>query len=101
MAIIVTPGQLKKQGEFYLQLASMTGAGVSITQGVDLLRRNAPSRSLKAMAELVMGGLVRGQTFTESLRQTGRKVPEFDVGLIDAGEASGRLDQCFRLLGNY
>lgn len=101
MAIIVTPGQLKKQGEFYLQLASMTGAGVTITQGVDLLRRNAPSRSLKAMAELVMSGLAQGLTFTESLRQTGRKVPEFDVGLIDAGEAAGRLDQCFRLLGNY
>jgi type II secretory pathway component PulF len=101
MALIVTPGQLKRKGEFYLQLASMTSAGVTITQGIDLLRRNAPSRALKQTAEQVMQGLLQGQTFTESLQQTGRDVPEFDVGLIEAGEAAGRLDQCFRLLGNF
>ena len=28
-------------------------------------------------------------------------LPEFDIALIDAGERSGRLDACFRLLAEY
>ncbi len=30
-----------------------------------------------------------------------RWLPEFDIALIDAGERSGRLDACFRLLADY
>jgi type II secretory pathway component PulF len=101
MSLIVTPGQLKQKGEFYHQLAAMTSAGVTIMQGVDMLRRNAPSRQLKKTADHVMQGLVRGQNFTESLQQTGRQIPEFDISLIEAGEKSGRLDQCFRLLAEF
>jgi type II secretory pathway component PulF len=101
MSIIVTPGQLKAQGEFYTQLASMTAAGVTIMQGIDLLRRNAPSRKLKRAADQIMAGLVQGQTFAESLRGVGYKIPEFDAALIEAGESAGRLDQCFRILGDF
>jgi type IV pilus assembly protein PilC len=101
MGLIVTPGQLKQKGEFYNQLASMTAAGITIVQGVDMLRRTAPNRALKRTAEQVMEGLVRGQNFTESLRASGRDVPEFDTSLIEAGEASGRIDQCFRLLADF
>ena len=31
----------------------------------------------------------------------GAWLPEFDIALIDAGERSGRLDACFRLLADY
>jgi type II secretory pathway component PulF len=101
MSLIVTPGQLKQKGEFYHQLASMTAAGVTIMQGMDLLRRNAPSRQLKQIATFTMDGLVRGQNFTESLQQSGRDIPDFDLSLIEAGEKSGRLDQCFRILAEF
>jgi type IV pilus assembly protein PilC len=101
MAFIVTPGYLKDQGEFYHQLASMTAAGVSVLQAVEMLRRNAPNRKLARVASGLMDGLVRGYTFTEALRSTGRHLPEFDVALIEAGEASGRMDQCFKLLGDF
>jgi len=101
MAIIVTPGQLKEQGEFYHQLASMTKSGVTIIQSIGLLRKNPPSRKLKHVAEQIMQSLIRGSTFTEALQTTGRQVPEFDVALIEAGEASGRLDQCFKLLADF
>jgi type II secretory pathway component PulF len=101
MGLIVTPGQLKDQGEFYHQLATMTTAGVTIVQAVDMLRRNAPNRKLAGIANQMMEHLVRGDTFTNAMRATGRKLPEFDVALIEAGEASGRLDQCFKLLGDF
>jgi type II secretory pathway component PulF len=101
MGFITTPGQLKNQGEFYHQLASMTAAGVTIVQAVEMLSRNAPTRKLSWLATQIKDSIIRGHTFTEAMRATGRRLPEFDVALIEAGESSGRLDQCFRLLGDF
>jgi type II secretory pathway component PulF len=101
MSIIVTPAQLKAQGEFYTQLAQMTAAGVTLTHSVEMMRKGAPSTRLKRVSERLMTRLERGATFAESLRASGHRFPEFDIALIEAGEASGRLDQCFRILGEY
>jgi type II secretory pathway component PulF len=101
MALITTPGQLKQQGEFYHQLASMTKAGVTIVQAIDILRRNPPNRKLRAVADRVGEAVLRGATFTEAMRSTGRHLAEFDVALIEAGEMSGRLAECFKLLGDF
>jgi type II secretory pathway component PulF len=80
MALITTPGQLKQQGEFYHQLASMTKAGVTIVQAIDILRRNPPNRKLRAVADRVgESAVLRGATFTEAMRSTGRHLPEFDM----------------------
>jgi len=38
---------------------------------------------------------------TESVKRLGSWLPAFDLALIDAGEQSGRLDSCFRLLAEY
>ena len=101
MSIIVTPSQLKAQGEFYIQLAQMTAAGVTIAQGVEMLKRSAPSPNFRRIAEATSRGLQLGQPFAEALRGASRTIPEFDVALIEAGEHSGRLDQCLRILGDY
>jgi type II secretory pathway component PulF len=45
--------------------------------------------------------LASGCTFTEALRQLGSWLPEFDISLVHAGEQSGRLDACLRLLAEY
>ena len=42
-----------------------------------------------------------GSTLTEALRQTGNWIPSFDIALLEAGERSGRLDACFRVLADY
>src|SRR6185436_17213582 len=39
--------------------------------------------------------------FSEALLSLGRWLPDFDVALLSAGEKSGRLDACFRLLSDY
>lgn len=101
MAVIITPQRLKEQGEFYYQLATLTGAGIPLMQAAEALRRSPPNRALRRVAETLISGMAQGATFTDSLRMTGRHLPEFDIALIEAGESSGRLDQCFRLLANY
>ena len=101
MALITTPGQLKQQGQFYLQLASMTRAGVTIVQAVEVLRKSPPNRKLGVIAGRIGESIERGATFTEAMRSIGRHLPEFDVALIEAGETSGRLAESFKLLGDF
>ena len=49
------------------------------------------------MLEQIAGG----STFTEALQRCGHWLPAFDLALLQAGEHSGRLDACFRLLADY
>jgi len=44
--------------------------------------------------------ITKGATLAESLESLDW-LPAFDLALIGAGEQSGRLDTCFRLLADY
>jgi type II secretory pathway component PulF len=101
MGFITTPARLKQQGSFYHQLASMTRAGVTIVQSVEVLHRSPPNAALGRMAAHIAELILRGSTFTEAMRSLGRQLPEFDVSLLEAGETSGRLAECFQLLGDF
>ena len=101
MAFITTPGRLKQQGSFYHQLASMTRAGLPIVQALETARRSPPNATLGRMAGRVSELIAQGSSFTEAMRSFGRELPEFDVALLEAGETSGRLAECFQLLGDF
>lgn len=101
MAFIVTPGQLHRRAEYYHQLAQYTAAGIGLPAALDQLRQHPPARSYIAPTENLLRRLGEGYTLTESLEQLGSWLPAFDVALLHAGEQSGRLDACFRLLADY
>jgi type IV pilus assembly protein PilC len=101
MSFIVTPRQFTQRAEFYHQLYQLTAAGLGVVRALEQLKRNPPSRSFREPIQRLLDSITQGRTFTESLQQTGGWLPEFDVALIEAGERSGRLDACFRLLADY
>jgi type IV pilus assembly protein PilC len=101
MSFIVTPRQLTQRAEFYHQLSQLTSAGIGLMRALEQIQRNLPSRSFHEPIQELLANLNQGLTFTDSLRKLGAWVPEFDIALIDAGERSGRLDACFRLLSDY
>jgi type II secretory pathway component PulF len=101
MPFIVTPGQFTQRAEFYHQLAQLTSAGIGILSALEQIKRNPPARSFREPIQRLLDELAKGRTFAESLRHLGALLPEFDIALIDAGERSGRLDICFRLLADY
>jgi type IV pilus assembly protein PilC len=101
MPIIITPRQLHQRAEFYHQLGQLTAAGIGLPAALEHLRRNPPSRSYAKPVGDVLQRLTQGYTFSESLRGLGSWLPEFDVALLQAGEHSGRLDNCLRLLADY
>jgi len=99
--ITIFPGQFARRADFYHQLAQLTAAGLGIIQALQQLERHPPSHSYRSPIRRLLTGISQGYTVTESLAQLGRWLPEFDLALIRAGEQSGRLDQCFRLLADY
>jgi type II secretory pathway component PulF len=99
--ITITPGQLARRADFYHQWAQLTSAGLGVIQALEQLERHPPSRNYRAPIRQLLTGITQGYSITESLTQLGRWLPEFDLALLHAGEQSGRLDQCFRLLADY
>jgi type II secretory pathway component PulF len=101
MPLIITPRQLSQRAEFYQQLGQLTAAGIGIPAALEHLRRNPPARSYRLPIGNLLDKISQGCTLSESFRALGSWLPEFDVALVHAGEQSGRLDNCFRLLADY
>src|ERR1043166_6779696 len=99
--LLITPGQLARRAEFYHQVGQLTSAGLGLIRALEQLKRSPPARSYREPLEKVVKRLNDGYTLTEALRSVGPWFPAFDVALIQAGEQSGRLEQCFRLLADY
>ena len=101
MSLTVTPRQFAQRAEFYHQLAQLTSAGIGVLPALEQLKRNPPARSYREPIQRLLNELEQGRTFAGALQQLDDWLPEFDIALIDAGERSGRLDACFRLLADY
>jgi type IV pilus assembly protein PilC len=100
--MIITPRQLTHRAEFYHQLQQLTAAGIGLVPALEQLRRAPPAASYREPIQRVLTQLTRGYTLAESLQQGGATwLPAFDRSLIEAGEHSGRLDACFRMLSDY
>jgi type IV pilus assembly protein PilC len=100
MPFIVTPRQFTQRAELYQQLGQLTSAGLGLVPALDQLKRNPPARSFREPLQRLLDELAQGQTFAEAMQRTAW-LPIFDQALLEAGERSGRLDACFRLLAEH
>jgi protein transport protein HofC len=96
-----TPGQLARRAEMYYQLGQMTGAGLGVVAALEQIHRAPPSRSYREPVRKILALLGDGCTLSDAMQRTGGWMPPLDEALLRAGEQSGRLDMCFRLLGEY
>ncbi len=96
-----TPAELNRRAELYTQLATTIAAGMPLIQALDLAGRNNSLRSSRKTIQALVIHLRAGHTFGDSMGKVQGWMPEFDVALLAAGEASGRLDDSFKLLGRY
>jgi len=101
MPLIITPGQLRLRSELYHQLGITLSAGLTIPQVLEHLKNNPPARSMRPMLEQWQAHVLEGHGVVDSLRMLGKWMPSFDLALLEAGEQSGRLDACFKLLALY
>lgn len=101
MALLVTPAQLTRRADFFHQLSQMTAAGLGLIRALEVAERNPPQASLRAPLQRALAMLRDGAGVAESLSRSGHWLSDFDIALIQAGEQSGRLPQCFELLSGY
>jgi type IV pilus assembly protein PilC len=100
MPLIISPRQFVQRAELYHQLNQLMSAGIPIVRALEQIKRSPPALSFRAPLQRLLDALTRGATLAESL-QSLDWLPAFDLALIGAGEQSGRLDTCFRLLADY
>jgi type II secretory pathway component PulF len=100
MPLILSPRQFAQRAEFYHQLNQLTSAGVPILRALEQIERHPPARAYRRPLRQLVDGIARGNTLAESLKDPDW-LPAFDLALIGAGEQSGRLDACFRMLADY
>lgn len=101
MSLIVTPRQLAQRAELYHQLGQLTAAGIGLKQALEIQHRSPPSRDFRQPLAVVLEKLSLGSTFTEGIGATGNWLPQFDRALLAAGETSGRLPACLKLLTDH
>jgi type II secretory pathway component PulF len=85
---------------FYRQLAQFTDAGLGLIRALQHLETSPPNRSYRQPISRVLKELTGGFSLSESLQRVAW-LPEFDIALLNAGEQSGRLEPCLRLLADY
>ena len=101
MSLLITPGQLAGRSELFHQLGQVTASGIGLIAALEILHRSPPRASLRIPIARLIQQLQTGNTFGGSLEHSGRWLSSFDVALLQAGEQSGRLPDCFRILANY
>jgi type IV pilus assembly protein PilC len=100
-ATLLLPGQFTRRSELYHQLSQLTMAGLPIVRALDQLARNPPARAFREPLRQILHEISAGCTFTESVQRSGNWISSFELALLEAGERSGRLDACFRVLADY
>jgi type II secretory pathway component PulF len=101
MPVIITPRRLQQRAELYHQLGQLMAAGGGLLAALELLKRNPPSGLARKPLGRILKSLGEGSTFSDALLGVGAWLPAFDIALLQAGEQSGRLPQCFGLLASH
>ena len=78
---------------FTRQLATMVGAGLPVTQSLDILKKQAKNDRMTEIIEETLHNVESGGTLSASFSKYPDVFDRVYVNLIKAGEASGNLDK--------
>jgi len=91
------PGSLKVPQKdlliFFRQLAVVLQSGVPLAQGLDLLSDNMNNKRFAQAISRIASRLSAGEELSSCLKQYPKVFAPITIGLIEAGEAGGILDQ--------
>ena len=75
------------------QLASMTGAGLSLVRALYILQEQQENKKAKAVLLDIYEEVQKGKSFSDVLQSKPGVFPDLFVSMVAAGESSGTLDQ--------
>ena len=103
--LISTPGSIKVKRQdvvtFAYKLAGMCTAGLSIVQCLETLEKQTESPSLKFVISDVKKSIETGSSLTDSFNKYRSIFSDFFIGMIEAGESSGKLAESLEISARY
>ena len=84
---------------FCRQFVSITSAGVTIVDALDMLSDQTESETLKAAIADTKLSVQKGDTLANSMAKQGNVFPKIMLSMVAAGEATGNLETAFSRVG--
>ncbi len=78
---------------FFRLLATMINAGISIVKALNILMDQTENGHMKLVIQDIIDRIEGGSSFSQSLGAFPKYFSEAQIGMVEAGEASGRLNK--------
>jgi type IV pilus assembly protein PilC len=78
---------------FFRLLATMINAGVSIVRALNILRDQTENAHMKDVIQGLVERIEAGTSFSEAMSAYPKIFTEAQVGMVESGEATGRMNQ--------
>jgi len=82
------------------ELAMLLDAGLTISDSIQILQDDEPSKDGKAIMQALLDGLMRGEPFSVALKNS-NLFPRYMVHMVEIGERTGRLVETLNALSMY
>ncbi len=93
---------LKSLAIFARQFATLITSGVTIVKALDILYQQSEDRVLKGVIGQIYEGVQKGESLSDAFRKRRGAFPELLINMVEAGEASGTLDNVMiRMADNF
>jgi type II secretory pathway component PulF len=85
--------------QFAHTLANLSGNGLPLLTGLDLLAHSTPNVHLRGRLELVVESVQEGKALSRTMSKVGG-FPNLMIDLVSVGEQTGDIGNAFRKIGN-
>jgi type IV pilus assembly protein PilC len=86
---------------FCRQFSVIIGAGITVSEGLNMLREQTENARLRNVIGLLHRDVQRGRSLSSAMGRFKAVFPELLKGLVEAGEASGNLDKVLERAAQY
>ncbi len=86
---------------FCRQFSSLTKAGVSIINALEMLTEQTENKKLRTALLNTLSGVEKGETLSNAMKQSGDAFPSLLLSMVAAGEQSGSLEKSIDRMGEH
>lgn len=83
------------------QLSAMLSSGLTLVKALDILSREQPTESAKAVWQDIYENVQKGESFSSALEMHSGTFPQFLISMVNAGETSGSLDIIMQRMSDH
>ena len=82
------------------ELAMLLDAGLTVSDSLQVLQEDEPTKEGKAIMQTIIDGLEKGEPFSAALKNAGH-FPRYMVHMVEIGEKTGRVVETLKALSDY